>query len=114
MRRVAVVIVIHITTLHVVEYLSTHREFLFLLPVLSVGWWLGTASIHSVVRIIICQERAGRSNYIYSIPTNHTVNHAESKSNEQTYLHQAPLPLHSGLLRACKNKMSAHLETRLV
>lgn len=53
-------------------------------------------------------------NYICRITTNHTVKHAESKSKDQAHLNQALLPLHSDLLRACKNEISTHLETRLI
>lgn len=79
--------------------LQTHREFLFLLPVWSVGRWLGAASVHAVVWIVLCY-RTGEG-------CKRSEKEAESKSFKQT--HVTLLPLHLGLQRACKTKKS-HLE----
>lgn len=39
------------------DYLLTHWELFLLLPVLADRRRLGTASVHSVVRVVICDER---------------------------------------------------------
>lgn len=47
-----------VDTKHVVDYLPTHWEFFLLLPVLADRRRLGAASVHSVVRVVICDERS--------------------------------------------------------
>lgn len=57
------------------DYLLTHWEFFLLLPVLADRRRLGTASVHSVVRVVICDER---SQVICNVAAKLTVSCAQS------------------------------------
>lgn len=66
------------------KILKTYREFLFLPPMLPVGWRPGTASVHTAVGVVLCHDGTSTWKWWVSITWSDT-------NNLQTTISQVPI-----------------------